>query len=788
MADEKKKNVLFDKLFRKSRDERVSSDKLAEPNEDIVDSADDSLNTPEWLTDAVADNAQDPDEDISEALAELFGDTATEEAEDAGLFTIPGFEELASAGEENCVECSAENEFDVPSEDEFSNDGFSDKYEYIEENATEDDLDEEEPLSDESSEEIPEDVPSAAQVDEDTATLLAALGYANSNTSAIKAKALSKDSHNNRPADLSLAYGYNGKEYTSRSQTATVKSTYAYDRFKMIVRLGAIALFAIVLCVYDLFGNKFGGALDVTVYPVVNIMISLQILLIAAAFSIKRLIVGINAIFKGEPNVHSISVVALIIALIYDVIIAVAAPETFTLYNFPAAICLFFGALHDYFTLEREICVFDRLSSWQNFVTLERVDSSELAAELGEGGVGASEDTVGQAFRMRKGEFVENYFKRVNRPHPLSKMLAFFLTPAVALAFVMFFVALASDKNFAQAANAFVGVALFTLPSFMLVSMSFPFYMLVTKNLDSNSIIMSEADVAEHRRVDTVVFEESDLFDDTSLTINRISVCDKNQMQDVFGIMCDVSAMYNIIGGKIAGVFRASTVDGDIPSDVEIISVEDGGFEGVAEGKRYCVGSDAYLTSKGISVMRYYDDKYIASNPGGVVLHIAVDGTEVFKLYLTYSISTNVLSVINELSAAKTRIIMRTIDPNINIDLISRILSSSFDGNLTLVRKPFHGTLACEMQRNDGTIDGGIIVNGDVSEAVLDTVRACRLFGAFSKLNFTVGIIVFAIGALFAFLLGIAGAIVDLPSVYLFIFQIVSAIPCAFFASVYLNK
>ena len=165
-----------------------------------------------------------------------------------------------------------------------------------------------------------------------------------------------------------------------------------------------------------------------------------------------------------------------------------------------------------------------------------------------------------------------------------------------------------------------------------------------------------------------------------------------------------------------------------------------------------------------------------------------MDGVEVFKLYLTYSISPGVLSVINELSAANTRIVIRTIDPNVNIDLVSRILSGSLDGNLTLVRKPFDAALTREVPKNESVIDGGIIVNGDAAEAVLDTVRACRLFGAFSKLNFTVGIIVFAVGALFAFLLGIIGAIVGLPSVYVFIFQIVSAFPSAFFASVYLNK
>ena len=318
---------------------------------------------------------------------------------------------------------------------------------------------------------------------------------------------------------------------------------------------------------------------------------------------------------------------------------------------------------------------------------------------------------------------------------------------------------------------------LFALPAFMLISMSYPFYTLVSKNLNADSVIFSESDVSEYKKVDTVVFEEADLFDDSSLTINRISVCDKNRMQDVFDIMCGVSALYDRIGGRIASAFRDSTAEGDIPTDISVVSVDDGGFEGYVDGRYYTVGSDAYLTSKGISVMRYYDDKYIASNPGGVVLHIAVDGTEVFKLYLTYRISDNMLSVINELALAKTRIVMRTVDPNINLDLILRMLTSTFDGKLTLVRKPYDENAEATSSRDDSNVEGGVVVNGEVPEAILDVVKACKLYGAYSKLNFHTSIILFGAGALLSVFLGIIGALAGISSLYIVLFQIISVIP-----------
>ncbi len=805
MADDNKRNALFSKLFSKEKkkdemneaDETAHLDEIMADNGDAaftsdqfadVDSADDDY--ADWLAEAMNEGSNTPDEDISDALAELFGeDDAESGAEDAQAFDIPVLEDY--------VEEASEEDVTAYSDEAISSESGSSGNEYTEEPAYEELQPEEETLYPEELEYEDNDVipepeeevskePVKPEIDEDTATLLTALGYSEAAAGEIK----KTESHNNivknKTADLSLAYGYEGKEYMSHAQTSSVKNAYARDRFKMLIRLGGTVLFALLLFVYDAFGKNFGGVLDAEVYPVVNILISLQLLLIAAAFSVKQIFCGINSIFKAEPIVHSLSAAAVIITVLYDIVLAIVAPAAFTLYNFPAAICLLLGAVHDYFVLEREVYVFDRLSSWQSVATLERLDPSALAAELGENRVGEAKHKIGQAFRMRKGSFAENYFRHINRRNPIAKMLNFIIAPVIALSLVVFIISLASDKTAIESFNAFLAVNLFSLPSFMLVAMSYPFFTLVSKNLNADSVIFSESDVSEYKRVDTVVFEEADLFDDTSLTINRISVCDKNRMQDVFDIMCGVSALYDRIGGRIAGAFRASTAEGDIPEDVTVLRVEDGGFEGIAGGRQYTVGSDAYLTSKGISVMRYYDDKYIASNPGGVVLHIAVDGVEVFKLYLTYRISDSMLSVINELSLAKTRIIMRVIDPNINLELISRILTSTFDGKLTLIRKPYNES-DLPASDDESVVDGGVLVNGENPESILEVVKACRLFGAYSKLNVNISIILFAVGVLLSVFLGVIGALAGMSSLYIVLFQILSVVPSFILANLLLK-
>lgn len=816
MADDNKRNALFSKLFSKEKKESKLAENTDTAELDAMmaeestekelfesvkyDAGEDDYSS--WLKEAVNTVENDEAEDYTDSLAELFGDTA-EAADDSDteIIDVPVLEDYEAAEEaaeeiaeeipeaENYTETADYADENVSSAYAEEDGAESVEPEYSEPEAVnleyEPEYEEDAPVYEEDPA-LPVSEEPAMEIDEDTATLLTALGYSESDRAEIGRKTVQKQASKNKVTDLSLAYGYEGKEYMSQSQTSRIKSVYSRDRFKMLVRLCGTVFFTILLLIYDTFGKKFGGALNVDIYPVVNVLMSLQLLLIAAAFSVKQLFHGINATLKADPIVHSVSAAAVILTVLYDIVIAVAIPESFTLYNFPAAFCLVLGVLHDYFTLERELYVFDRLSSWQSVATLESLDSAELAAELGENRVGEAEQKIGRAFRMRNGSFAENYFRHINRRNPMAKMLNFIIAPVIALSLVVFIISIASDKSASDAFNAFLAVNLFSMPSFLLISMSYPFFTLVSKKLNADSIIFSESDVSEYKKVDTVVFDESDLFDDASLTINRISVCDKNRMQDVFDIMCGVSALYDRVGGRIAGVFRASTAEGDVPENVKVLCVEDGGFEGYADGRHYCVGSDAYLTSKGIQVMRYYDDKYIASNPGGVVLHIAVDGAEVFKLYLTYRISDSILSVINELSLAHTRIVMRTIDPNINIELISRMLTSTFDGKLTLVRKPFNENIE-PASENEAAIDGGVLVNGENPESILDIVKACKRYGTFSKMNANINITLFVAGVLLSLFLGFIGALTGISSIYIVLFQILTVVPSIILANLLLK-
>ena len=109
MAEDKKRNALFSRLLNK----KPSDDKCFESEEEFSDNNDPELNenaenneaennsTLEWLSDVMTESPEEPEEDISEALAELFGDNKEEAGEETEEFGIPGLEELTAEGVAN---------------------------------------------------------------------------------------------------------------------------------------------------------------------------------------------------------------------------------------------------------------------------------------------------------------------------------------------------------------------------------------------------------------------------------------------------------------------------------------------------------------------------------------------------------------------------------------------------------------------------------------------------------------------------------------------------------------
>lgn len=613
------------------------------------------------------------------------------------------------------------------------------------------------------------------------AILMEALGYDGRTVNEPRRKPETENITSARTSDMEDAFAFTGREYHSRSETEDIRSAYAAEKLKLNIRLCGTALMAILLFVYDVFGKNFGGAFSKAQFPVVNILIGLQILLIACAFSYKQIFSGIKGIFNTHPTIHSVTSVVVVFTVIYDMILAVIGQAAFTLYNFPAALCLVFTVFGDWLRLDREVRTFDKVSSWNGVCTLERVDSLSLARELGEGDTGSNGNGVGRAYKLIRGKMPESYFHRINRRNPMLKVMNYIIAPVVALALVIFIISLAANRTLVDSLNVFIVLIQFGLPAFMAVAAVFPFYNLTAKKLDNSGVILNEVDTRDYASVDALVFDESDLFGSNSLTVSRLTMCGNGEAGDIYDVLAGSATILGKMGGTVANALRDATPDTAAVDAAEVLERADNGVIGRFGGKEYVIGTEEFLAEAGIAVSGYFDKEFIGATPGGAVLHIAVDGKEALKLSLTYRINPGFVQMARELSERKVRMILRCTDPCVD-DRLLEALVGELASPITILKNVEVGTSG-----DEDTVDGGILSDSEEWSSVMKAADACSLFRKWSAFNLMVMGGIMALGILLAAFLGALGAVVGMSSLYIVLFQVLAILPTVAISKLWLE-
>lgn len=615
-------------------------------------------------------------------------------------------------------------------------------------------------------------------LDDEDVLLMTALGYGSANDAQYAQKKHTESVATPKYTNLERAFAFDGHEYRSKENEGAIKEAYAKESLVMFVRAVGTLFFTVLLLVFDLFGKSFGGFFDPVLYPTTHILMSFQLLLLASALSYKQLWDGLKGIIQVDPRPYSMASLAVLLTMVYNLTLAIIGQTGFALYNFPAAFALVLCVGYDYLVLERELATFKRVSSWDGICTLEKIDSASLAAEMGDKSVGAS--SVGRAFRLRRGSAPDNYFHRLNRRNPADKIYNYIIAPVLALAMVIFIVSLAANRGFVQSFNIFITVIQMGLPSFMAISAILPFFALSRFGFGKDIAVLSEADMADYSEIDTVVFDEKDAFGDGSLNISRIALCDGGKACDMYSVIEDVSAVFDKIGGAFADSFGNEKTDD--ASAVIIDSVVHRGVKATVGAKKYTIGSDEYLAQCGILVSGYSDKSFTESVAGGVVLHVALEGVEILKLYVTYSIEPAFAEMAKQLSARGIKTVLRSTDPYIDEDLLANLIGE-LENPIRVIK-----TAASDSEAvNTDTVDGSLLANDLDWTALLKVKDAGESLNKWTKLNAMIGLGLLAAGVLIASFLGALGASVGLSPLYVVLFQLIAILPSAVISKLLLD-
>lgn len=597
------------------------------------------------------------------------------------------------------------------------------------------------------------------EADGDDDVLMAALGY--SKASQIKEKEAPEKRDSQRSfasrvskADMATAFAWKGREYTSRAQTGEIRRDYDRELRMTYVRLGGTGLFFLLILIFEIFGSKFGGAFSRAVYPTVHIMVSLQLLVLCAALSWKRLLSGIMDVFRGAPSWTSLTSASVALTVLYDLILtaAVGGKEnvSFSLYNIPAAFALVLLVVADWLRLVTEMRNFDKISSFESVCTLER-DPEQKGA-----------------YRLHRGRFVKDYFRRTNRRPAGMRLETFILGIACAAALILFFISLAAGRGFVASLNVFIAVVDVSLPVCAVLVTDLPFRFLCLFRADSYCAILNELDTAEFAHVSKIILDETDVFSGDSLKIIKVSQCTPGA--DIFEIMSSTGAVCDEVGGTISRAFSSIIDSGadDRKPRVRLYDVSEGGIEADVDGRRYTLGTVRYLTDRGIACRNCNDSEYASSTRGGTVFHIAENGREVFRYYMQYVPDQTFVELVNGMSERGIGIEIRCKDPNLS----GAFIASMIGGDVTpeVVRVPSDA----EEISDGGVIEGGLIADGTEWMSVIRAADSCQSFRAVSRINRILLISITAVFAAVSVLLGAIGIIIGLHPMIIFAIQLAS--------------
>ena len=652
-----------------------------------------------------------------------------------------------------------------------------------------DDIEDDEIMEEPSEDDIlPEDEITADGLDDKDINLMIALGYEDELEKAIGKKTVDEFSDQLNAEivdfiDVDKAYAFDGFELNSPDRFRAVGNKYKQENSVMKMRLLGTGIFAVALFLFELlgmFGVTLGGALNIHHYPVVGIMLSLQFLILAAALSWRQILDGLLDAITFNPSPSSIPAVAVLMTVIYNIIMALIAPNTgLNLYNFPAALCLVLMVLNDYFDLSREIRAFHTIATRRPKYAVTLASSAERSTEEEMMEIFGDENhdyTEAKVLDTKKADFIDNYFRRTNIRSLKSRGLCLVIFPFIALAIALGILSYVTNKSGVTAFNVSILTVLFGMPMSSLFIYSYPFFSAVKTAFGQDATIIGEESLEEYSDATTVVFAEKEVFPVEATVTKGIKLYDNNA---IYYVLYHLTSLYSKIGGPLKDRLVQATTEMGHSEDVEIISVAEKGVEATVDGKVHVLaGQASFMEEKGIHVGFDPDDEQMLAE-GASSLYLVLDGVLSAKLYVNYEIDPEFENVISILASENMEAVIRTCDPNIDEELLAaKLRVSRFPARI----------IKCRPEENDDVqnVESGIVSRSSLT-ALSHAISLCNKVRRVRKTGKTVSIMSMVVSVVMMVFLALFSSKLSVPSIYVALYQIFWMIPMLLFTKLYVK-
>ena len=722
-ADDEKEDSTKDEL-----PEEYETFATPEPTIEIAPSGDSGwyVVTPETDEDGETPETSERDEvalDDESIWYNAEEDSETDEEDEEELYQDEEFDEDDEYDEDFDEEESSEDE-ETPKdpENDYSEE---DIYIYDAEKSEEDDY-----LYETSEEKEGENAPDSSDeeenaIDETDIGLLSTLGLASDEDEVSPVRKSASDEA--YAGDIS--YDYDGGEYVLENQRHEISAGYRNEKKRTLMRLivcGGVTLFLLIYEILSALGVNMPGMLNYDECPLSHVMISLQGLVICALISAKQLYIGVSDLIDRKATPYSVSAVTVAVNLLYSIVVAIASPEGFGIFNFVGAFSVLAAVTYEYVLLISEEHIFGVFSTkkGQKYAFVTEDASGETA---GDGEISLCAYAT---------DFNKNYFLRMRKRSEDYKYLTYLILSVLAASLLTFIVSLICKTGWAIAMKNGVMAVNYALPIGVLGAFSYPIFRASVKALGNRGAFVGGSAIDEYSKTRFVTFGEEELFTSLKTTHLDLKPSGNNNVSDV---LCKTSMLLAEIGGPMKRMVEMMQSD-FVGSKVEIDEIFDDGISARTEGVVMLAGSDRFLKQHGVAVNTTTDFKDVDEN--NEILYISIDGKLAARYYLKYKADTEFIKLVNALGARGISVGIRTRNPGINSDIIAR-RCPELKYKVYTIKTPAKDENEQNLSR--ATTDSGLVAAGKALSLAYPLL-ACRDIKTYYKIDMFIRIISAALG------------------------------------------
>ena len=550
----------------------------------------------------------------------------------------------------------------------------------------------------------PKDNESDAFVDdvsENDISLMLKFGYRNEISSEVGVEKTNKVILNKNekfvPDKHKIIHGFNGKEFSSKTQIQGIKKKYKRDLISLFILAIIISTLAVISLVLDI-----GAVFSTEPSYFIGIMMTELIMAFAIGFIMwRRLLSGVIGIIKFDTNTYSIAAMALFEFIAYTLVMS------FIYALFPEILvngvrASFGGYLFIFIGMTVWAELFDCFREFMTFDMMVEKDSHYVT------------EKHAKSFEVKKSKYVSGYFAKMNSGKPFDVSIIFMIGGLPILSIIVGVVtSILRDDLSVGAANTAL-VLFVSIPITATLTASLIEFINAVKLKKINTAFLGADAAAQHSALSELVFNDTE-------AVETVSFTEINPSKNAANAKKWLNISYSVLDA-LGGPFYLSLLrqrgegEANISHDVTINSISDNGIDlHFNSSLNVLIGDKQYMNANNIKVKTDIGLTTAAKGTERSVIYFVFDGVPQIAFIISSKIKPSFNDCLNLLQSNDIKLAVKSYEPEIN--------ETFFDANLADGAVRVIKTVAYERYANTNMAETNVISSSpvDLCHAVIYT-------------------------------------------------------------------